>query len=171
MAPTDLTDHARNAVYVAVGLGVIAARNVDDAVRQLLDTLEQRAGQGRDRFDMFGPRNLGDQQCVTRHFGKGQTIVAPPFGFQCVDPHDARPTPEINCAQRFGNKRAGAGLFLGGHRIFQIKDDRIGRQIAGFFNRSAIGAGNIKDRAIGARPLKDHSRHTGGKPKFAAAQK
>lgn len=50
MAPTDLSDHARNAVYVAVGLGVIAARNVDDAVRQLLDTLEQRAGQGRDRF-------------------------------------------------------------------------------------------------------------------------
>lgn len=50
MPVSTLPDHARDAVYVTVGLGTIAARNLEDAIRQLLDSLEDQARQTRERL-------------------------------------------------------------------------------------------------------------------------
>ena len=47
-------------------------------------------------------------------------------------------------------KATGALLGLGRDRVFEVKDQRVGRQRAGLFERARIGARHVEDAAARA---------------------
>ena len=107
------------------------------------------------RIQIGGAVHLGNQDGI--HLGAardcsvhGTGILAAPFGVKPVDPHDPRAVAEIPIREHPRQQFARGGLFLGGHGVFQIEDDRIGRQAHGLFQRPLFRAGDVQDRAIGA---------------------
>ena len=91
--------------------------------------------------------DLGDQHRIGAA-GENPRIGLAPFGVEAVDPDDPRAAAVIR-QQRPRQQLAGRHFLGRGHRILEVKDDRIGRQVAGLFHGPGIGCRDIENRAIG----------------------
>ena len=108
---------------------------------------------GGHRTDPGGRGHLRDQQRIDLGPGKGFGIGPAPGRVKAVDADDPNARTILRFRQPTGQKGAGAILFLGKHGIFQIEDDRIGRQAARLLQRAFLGPRDVQHRTKRPRLL------------------
>ena len=84
------------------------------------------------------------QHCVRAHVGNSVQVVDPPAGIETIDTHKNFAVAEAALLQRFPDLFPRHHLGFGGHRIFKVENDAVGRQFARFFDRARIRSGHVQ---------------------------
>ncbi len=102
----------------------------------------------RQILELIGIGNLRHQDRVglARTVQHGVEIFDPPARIEAVDPHHDFAVAEAG-RERVDDGLACRGLGVRRHRVFEIENQAIGRQVAGFFQRPRIRARHIQNAA------------------------
>ena len=92
-----------------------------------------------------GALHLGQQDGIGARGRHGLHVVTAPGAVEGVHPHDQFAVAVAAGGDRLNDLPARQVLGIGRHRVFQIQDQRVGRQGAALFQGAGIGAGHVED--------------------------
>ena len=102
-----------------------------------------------DGIKIGGRGNLGHQDCIGCGSNGCFEIGPAPGRRQPIDPDRHLALAETLGLHGFADLAARNILGIGGHGILQVEDQGIGRQGAGLFECTRIGAGHVENRTAG----------------------
>ncbi len=118
---------------------------VEDGERRLDHRPQCRTlRQGRGPREVCQACNLGHQDGVCPRLPRHGEIVLDPGRLQPVDADDGAAAPETAGFHGRGNEVSGLGFLLRGNGVFEIEDERVGRQRPGFFQDARLVAGHVE---------------------------
>ena len=98
-------------------------------------------------FEMAGAGHFRHQDRVGLRLGGGVDVVEPPLGVEPVDADDDLARAEPAGRHRRHHLRPRRFLAVGRDRIFEVEDDRVGRQRARLLDRAGVRARHVEHAA------------------------